>query len=128
MERRIENLEFVSGKIGDGKEQARKNEELIVLLKMNTYYQRKMELTLAPEAILLANMEEVERVVAWYEEYSALSPEAKALRDREQKAEVAEMLEQCKAFLASAEYRQFEMEYADFKKKSGTSSIVEEKH
>jgi hypothetical protein len=127
LEKRIENLEITSGQTNDAKQQAKKHEENVVLFKMSEYYRKKMEMTMTSDEIQQADEEESKSIVEWYVEYSKLSPEEKEVRDRESKKEDDASFERDKAFLDSEEYKRFEVEYAEFKKKSGKSSIDEEK-
>jgi hypothetical protein len=125
--KRIENLEIASGQTDDTKQQTKKHEENLVFLKMSEYIRKKMEITMTQEECMQADEDMIKHVVEWYVEYSTLSPEEKEIRDREQEAKDVAKFERDKAFLASEDYKQFEVEYAEFQKKSGNSSIDEEK-
>ena len=96
----------------DIKEQKRLADNL-TLLKSWSYLQKQREMSMTREEKQKDDIKAAEQVVDWYVAYQKLSPEEQKRQNEIQDLQMAEELEQFRAWYNSEERRQFDIKYAE---------------
>jgi hypothetical protein len=84
-----------------------------LLLQSYEYLLKQEEMTMTPQEIQKNSIEIAQHVLEWYNAYSELSPEEQKRQNKTRAIETAKDLEQFRAWLKSAERKQFDIEYAE---------------